>query len=196
MNYIFMFLILVGIITALLNGNIDLLTRATFKSMNQSVTLILDFIGIMSLWLGIGKVAEKSGFLDSVTGIMQPFIRLLFPSIPKNHPALGAILMNMNANLFGFGSAATPFGLKAMGELQKLNHKKDTASDAMCTFLAMNTACITLVPGFIIAIRAAAGSKNPAEVVGTTLFANASSFTAAIVLDFLFRLYNKAKIGR
>lgn len=196
MNFIFILLILAGLLTALINGDINVLTQASINSMNQSVKLIINFIGIMSLWLGIAKVAERSGFLDTVTKLLQPFIRLLFPSIPKNHPALGAILMNMNANLFGFGSAATPFGLKAMDELQRLNHKKDTASDAMCTFLAMNTACITLVPGAIIAIRVANGSRNPAEIVGTTLFANASSLLAAIILDRIFRTFYRRKARR
>jgi spore maturation protein A len=196
MNFVFIFLIFFGLITALIKGDISTLTNASLTSMNQAVELIIYFIGMMCLWLGIGKVAERSGFLAAITKLMQPFIRLLFPSIPKNHPALGAILMNMNANLFGFGSAATPFGLKAMEELQKLNYKKDTATDAMCTFLAINTACITLVPVTIIAIRVENCSANPAEIVGTTLFANTSSFLAALVLDVIFRQLSKRRTRR
>lgn len=120
--------------------------------------------------------------------MLQPVVGLLFPSIPKGHPAMGAILMNLSANVFGFGSAATPFGLKAMELLQKLN-RSDQASEAMCTFLAINSTSITLIPSTLIAVRINAGSTNPMETIGTTLFANAVSTIVAVYADWLCRTY-------
>jgi spore maturation protein A len=114
-------------------------------------------------------------------------MRLLFPSIPEGHPALGSILMNLSANLLGLGNAATPFGLKAMKELQEINNKKDEASAAMCTFLAMNTACITILPATIISVRITAGSANPTEIVGTTLFATTVGMSIALLVDAIMR---------
>jgi spore maturation protein A len=151
------------------------------------VERIFGLIGILTLWLGIAKIAEKSGLLETVTKLLQPIVRILFPSIPKGHPAMGAILMNISANLFGFGSAATPFGLKAMEHLQKLN-RSNQASQAMCTFLAINTSSVTLIPSTIIALRVNAGSANPMEIIGTILFATTVSTIVAIVADFFFRL--------
>ena len=156
--------------------------------------LIIKLIGILTLWLGIAKIAEKSGLLQNFTKLLQPLVGWLFPSIPKGHPAMGAILMNYSANLFGLGSAATPFGLKAMEELQKLN-RSNRASEAMCTFLVINTSSITLIPSTIIAIRINAGSSNPTEIIGTMLFATIVSTVVAISADYACRVYNR-KRGR
>lgn len=193
MNYIFSFFILSGIIAAAFNGRIDVVLSAATTSAEAAVDRAITLIGIVSLWLGIARVAEKSGLIDIMSRLIAPFFRWLFPSIPKNHPALGCILMNLSANILGFGNAATPFGLKAMQELQKLNDKPDTASPAMCTFLAINTSSVTLVPSTLIALRAAAGSKNPTEVVGAIIFATACSTAAAILLDYVIRTLNRIR---
>lgn len=189
MNFIFGFLIITGLIIGILTGNLQAVNEATLSSAKSAVETIFALIGVFTLWLGIARIAEESGLLKLFTRIIQPVVRILFPSIPKDHPAIGAILMNLSANLFGFGSAATPFGLKAMEELQKLNQDKRTASQAMCTFLAINTSSVTLIPTTIIAIRAAAGSLNPMEIVGTTLFATFFTTFFAISADYTCRVF-------
>lgn len=187
MNGIFLFLILSGIIVAAYQGNIDVVTQAAMNSSNLAVQRVIGFIGVVSLWMGIAKVADRSGLLKSLSRIIQPFLKFLFPGIPKDNPALGYIVMNITANMLGFGNAATPFGLKAMRELQNINPQRDTASTSMCTFLAINTSSVTLFPATVVAFRIAAGSTNPTEIVGTTLIATTCSTLAAITVDLLFR---------
>jgi spore maturation protein A len=187
LNIVFLFLVVSSVVVSALSGNMNQLTEAIALSAGEAVERIFGLIGILTLWLGIAKIAEKSGLLETVTKLLQPIVRILFPSIPKGHPAMGAILMNISANLFGFGSAATPFGLKAMEHLQKLN-RSNQASQAMCTFLAINTSSVTLIPSTIIALRVNAGSANPMEIIGTILFATTVSTIVAIVADFFFRL--------
>lgn len=176
-----------GIIIAAFNGRIDIITNAAMNSANIAVQRSITLIGVVSLWLGIARVAEKSGLIDMISRAIEPFFRWLFPSIPKGHPALGCILMNLSANMLGFGNAATPFGLKAMQELQKLNNNSEKASDAMCTFLAINTSSVTIFPATLIALRASAGSKNPSEVMGTIWFATSCSTLMAIMGDMIMR---------
>jgi spore maturation protein A len=125
--------------------------------------------------------------VQGLARLLQPITRLLFPSIPKGHPAMGAIILNISANVLGLGNAATPFGLKAMEEMQKLNTKKDVASEAMCTFLALNTSAITLIPATIISVRLRAGSVNPTEIIGTTIFATSCAMVVAVTADYLLR---------
>ena len=137
------------------------------------------------------RVGEKAGLVDILAKIIKPFTKFLFPSIPENHPAMGSILLNLSANFLGLGNAATPFGLKAMQELQSLNNGSDEASDAMVTFLALNTSCMTLVPATIIGVRVAAGSLNPTEIVGTTMFATFLGMTLALTSDRLFRFFSR-----
>ena len=139
MNHVFSFFILGGIIAAVFNGNIDVITTAAMSSASDAVQRAITLIGIVSLWLGIARVAEKSGLINILSHAIAPVFSWLFPSIPRGHPALGSILMNLSANMLGFGNAATPFGLKAMKELQSINQDPDTASEAMCTFLVINT---------------------------------------------------------
>jgi len=187
MNVIFLIFLAGGILVAAWAGDIGVITTAAVNSAGAAVTKLAGFVGVMTLWLGLAKIAERSGLLLSLSKLFQPLLGLLFPSIPKGHPAMGAILMNMTANLLGLGNAATPFGLKAMGELQKLNARKDTASEAMCTFLAINTAAVTLVPATIISFRATAGSANPAEIAAPALLANLIAALTAVSLDYYFR---------
>lgn len=193
MDIVFLVMMLGGIIVAVFCGNLDGITVSVVTSANSAVSKVFSFMGVMAFWLGMANIARKSGLLQTLARLVCPFFRILFPGIPRDHPAMGAILMNLSANVLGFGSAATPFGLKAMEELQKLNPRKDTATDAMCTFLAINTSSVTLVPATMIGLRAAAGSQNPADILGATLFATICSTIAAISLDYLFRRLNTSK---
>jgi spore maturation protein A len=195
-NFIWGFMIISGIITAAVQGRIEVITHAAFEGAKMGVAVCFGLISILVLWLGLMKIAEDSGLLQKLATILRPIINYLFPDVPKDHPAIGYILSNMTANIFGLGNAATPMGLKAMQELQKLNPDKDKASPAMCTLLALNTSSLTLIPTTIIAIRMNFDSANPAEIVGTTLFATMISTLVAILLDRWFRYREQRAIGR
>lgn len=186
-NYIWLFFLVAGFIAAAAQGKIELVTEAVFDGAKSGVTVCFGLISIMVFWLGIMRIAEDAGLLDKISAVLRPAIRFLFPSVPKDHPALGYIMSNMSANVLGLGNAATPMGIKAMQELQKLNPHKDQASPAMCTLLALNTASITLIPTTLIAIRMNFQSANPADIVGTTLMATFISTTAAILVDRWYR---------
>lgn len=186
-NYIWLGMIVISIITAGAQGNIEVITKAAFEGADTAVKVSISLIAIMTFWLGIMKLAEAAGLVRALARLVRPITGFLFPSVPKDHPALGAIVMNLSANILGLSNAATPMGLIAMQELQKLNPKKDTASDAMCTFLALNTGCITLIPTTIIGIRLMYGSQDPTSIVGTTIFATVCGMMMAIVVDRTLR---------
>lgn len=186
-NFIWLFFIVAGFVVAAFQGRIELVTEAVFDGAKSGVTVCFGLISIMVFWLGMMRIAEDAGLLQKLAKLLSPVVRFLFPSVPKNHPALGYIMSNMSANIFGLGNAATPMGIKAMQELQRLNPNKDTASPAMCTLLALNTASITLIPTTLIAVRMSYNSANPAEIVGTTLLATFVSTLAAIVVDKWYR---------
>jgi spore maturation protein A len=190
-NFIWVMMIISGIILAGIRGQPEIITQSAFEAAQAAVKYSIELIGIMSLWLGLMKVAEEAGLIKALAKLLHPFTKLLFPSLPQNHPALGSILMNFSANLLGLGNAATPFGLKAMQELQEINKNRDEASEAMCTFLAMNTSNITLLPATIIGVRLAAGSTNPTEIIGTTLFATTIGFTVALLTDRIMRYLHR-----
>ncbi|HJV45884.1 MAG TPA: nucleoside recognition domain-containing protein [Bacillota bacterium] len=182
-NYIWVALILIGIIVSGINGKIDHVSQAAFEGAKTGVSVCFGLISILTFWLGMMKIAEESGLLSKLQTWLNPIARFLFPSVPKDHPAMGYILSNMSANILGLGNAATPMGIKAMEELQKLNPDPKTATPAMCTLLALNTSSITLIPTTIIAIRMNYNSTNPVEIVGTTLFATMIATCSAILLD-------------
>ncbi|MCI1693042.1 nucleoside recognition domain-containing protein [Aneurinibacillus aneurinilyticus] len=182
-NYIWAGMILIGIATAFFNGSAEAVNKAIFEGAKTGVTITFGLISILVFWMGVMKVAEEAGLLKQMARLLGPLARWLFPTIPKDHPAFGYILSNMTANLFGLGNAATPMGIKAMQELQKLNPKPDTATPAMCTLLALNTSSMTLIPTTIIAIRMNYNSDNPADIVGTTLLATFIATCSAIVID-------------
>ncbi|MGF7030424.1 spore maturation protein A [Paenibacillus mucilaginosus] len=186
-NFIWLFFIVAGFVVAAFQGRIELVTEAVFDGAKSGVTVCFGLISIMVFWLGVMRIAEDAGLLQAMARLLSPIVRWLFPGIPRNHPALGYIMSNMSANIFGLGNAATPMGIKAMQELQRLNPNKDIASPAMCTLLALNTASITLVPTTLIAIRMSYDSANPAEIVGTTLIATFISTLAAILVDKWYR---------
>lgn len=162
-------------------------TGAAIDYAGTAVSISLGLIGVMALWLGVMKVAEEAGLISIIAMWLKPVTKKLFPDVPSNHPAMGSMIMNISANILGLGNAATPFGLKAMEELNELNPEKETATNAMCTFLAINTAGMTLIPATAIAIRAASGSSEPAIIIGTSLFASfcatIAGITAAKVLE-------------
>ena len=194
-NIIWFGLIVIGIlvslgtgITATLSGNpeaataaIQKITDSAISSAGTAVEISLGLIGVMSLWLGLMKVAEEAGLVKGLGLALKPIMKRLFPEVPADHPAMGSIIANMAANFFGLGNAATPLGIKAMQELQSLNENKDEASDAMVMFLAINTSSVTLISSSVIALRAAAGSANPTEIIAPTILATTASTAVAII---------------
>ena len=162
-------------------------TAAVISYAGTAVTIALGLIGIMALWLGIMKIAEEAGLIKIIARSLKPLTKKLFPEIPSEHPAMSSMIMNISANMLGLGNAATPFGLKAMEEMEKINPNKGTASNSMVTFLAINTAGLTLIPATAIAVRAASGSSNPAIIIGTTIFgalcATIAGITAAKIIE-------------
>jgi spore maturation protein A len=156
------------------------LNGALLEGAKTAVEICIGLIGIMALWLGVLNVAKDAGLIDAFARMMRPLMRWLFPEVPDGHPAQGAMLMNFSANMLGLDNAATPMGLKAMEELQTLNPVKDTATNSMATFLAINCGSITLIPFTIIGFRAIKGSQNPAEIIAGTLLASLASVVAGI----------------
>lgn len=191
-NLIWLIMLISGIIVAAATGNIDKVTESALKAAELGIEVAIQLMGVMSLWLGFMRIAEKAGLVSGLARIFSPLIKKLFPSLRPDSPALGAIIMNLCANTLGLGNAATPFGLKAMQELQKENPSPEVASQAMITFLALNTSCLTLVPATIIGVRLKAGSANPTEIIGTTIFATSCAMISAIVVDWFFRKRSRA----
>jgi spore maturation protein A len=181
-NIIWFFMIGIGIVFAVINGNLDMINRVVIENTGEAVTFAIGLTGIMATWLGLMKIAEKSGLIKSMGKILSPLLRFIFPEIPKNHPANTAIIMNMAANMFGAGNSATALGLKAMEELQTLNDKKDTATNAMAMFLVINMSSVQLIPLTVLKVRADAGSADPTEIISTTLIATIVSTIVGITV--------------
>lgn len=177
---------IVGITYAMFNGTMEDVNEAVFESAGEAVTLAIGLISVLVFWLGIMKIAEKANILKVLAKLFRPFVLRLFPDIPKEDPAIGYILSNFTANIFGLGNAATPMGIKAMEEMKRLNHKKDEASRSMITFLALNTSSLTLIPTTVIAIRMQYQSSSPTEIVSTTIIATIISSASAVIIDRLF----------
>jgi spore maturation protein A len=191
LNYIWFGMLVFGFITALFNGRIDAASKAAIDSAGKAVELSIGLLGIMCLWTGLMRIAEKSGLVRYIARAVKPVLRFLFPEIPNNHPAMGGVVMNLVANFFGLGNAATPLGLKAMNELQKLNPRKETATKAMSMFLVLNTSSIQLIPATVIAIRSASGSLNPAEVIGPIWVASACACAVGVAAAKFFGSFYK-----
>lgn len=187
-NYIWFFLIFVGIIVSVLNGNIDSINTVVIEDTQEAVKFAISLTGIMAVWLGLMNIANKSGLIRSFSRILRPVTKVLFPELPQNHPAISAIIMNMVTNMFGAGNSATALGIKAMEEMNKLNVDKKRASDAMCMFLVINMSSIQLVPLTVLKIRADAGSVNPTEIIGTSLIATTISTLIGIISVKIFQL--------
>lgn len=190
-NYIWGILIGLGIIYSLCTGNIDVINNSILTNVNEALDLMLNLLPIIVLWTGILKIGEDSGLLDKFAKLLRPLLSKLFPDIPKDNKALGYISSNIAANMLGLGSAATPAGLKAMNELQKINPDKDTASTPMITFLVLNTAGVTLIPTTIIALRASYNSSSPGEIILPAIIATMCSSIAGLTLDYIIRKKNQ-----
>lgn len=182
LNYIWLGLVLLAVLLGGFEGKLQEVTSAAFEACKTAVMMIaLPLAGVMALWLGLMKIAEKSGLVNILARALRPLLRWLFPDVPASHPAMGSMVMNMAANMLGLSNAATPLGLRAMQDLEKLNPRPGTATNAMCTFLAINTSSIQLIPATTVAILAAAGSKNPTVIIGTAFFATCCSTIAGIL---------------
>ena len=193
LNYLWGFMIVIGIIVGVLNGKIDDVSTASINSAKEAITLCITMLGIMSLWTGIMQVAKATGIMDALTKALNPILRLLFPDIPKEHPANEYIASNMIANILGLGWAATPMGLKAMGELQKLNKNGEIASWDMCTFLIINISSLQLIPVNVIAYRSQYGAVSPTEILGSALVATTISTIAGIIFSVVARKLSQTK---
>lgn len=192
LNFIWTFFIVFGVICAFISGEGgEALTNAALKSGQEGIEICFTLIGIMAVWMGLLKIAEKSGLIKYLAKIIEPLVHWIFPELPTGDPAFMPIIFNISANLLGLGNAATPFGLKAMEELQKINVKKDTATNSMRTLLVLNTTGLTVIPTTIIALRSATGSKNPTEIISITIIATFAATICGLLLDRLLRLKNR-----
>ena len=181
LNYIWLALVLLAVAIGGWNDRFKDVTEGAFDGAKTAVTIALGLIGIMALWLGVMRLAERAGLVQRIARGLRPIMRQLFPDVPPEHPAMGSMVMNMAANMLGLGNAATPLGLRAMRDLKTLNPRTDVATNAMCTFLAINTSSVQLIPATAIAILAASGSTRPTVIVGTALLATLCAATVAIV---------------
>ena len=182
-NIIWALFIILGIIYSFFSGNIEVVNNEILDCTKTSFDLVVQIFPVMALWLGIMKIAETSGLLNKLSSLISPFLGKLFPEIPKNHESISLIASNIIANMAGLGSAATPFGLKAMKSLQELNDKKDTASRSMITFLVLNTSGVTIIPTTIISMRLLYGSSNPTEIVLPCIIATSFATIFGLIFD-------------
>ena len=162
------------------NGRVPALTEAALDGATRAAAYALTLVGVFTLWLGLMRIAEEAGLVRALARVARPALRRLFPGVPADHPAMGSVVMNVSANLLGLGNAATPFGLKAMEELERLNPHPGTATDAQALFCAINTGSLQLVPATVIAMRVAAGSRAPAEILVPTVLASLCGVAVAI----------------
>ncbi|MBN1465743.1 spore maturation protein [candidate division KSB1 bacterium] len=191
MNYVWLFLVMIAIVVGACTGNIAEVTQSAMNMAGTAVQIALGLIGIMSLWLGIMKIAESAGLVRLIARAITPVSKRLFPDVPSDHPAIASMMLNVSANWLGLGNAATPFGIKAMEQLQELNPEKESASNAMIMFLALNTASITLVPMTIIGVRTTLASSDPGAIIGPTIFASAMATIAAILAVKFFSFFSR-----
>ena len=182
-NIIWMALIFIGILYGLITNKLDVINTSIVDSTKISLDMLLKIFPVVALWMGITKIAEKSKLLEKLSKALSPILTLLFPEIPRGHESLSLIASNMIANIFGLGSAATPFGLKAMDSLQKINKKKDTASRSMITFLVINTSGLTIIPTTIISLRMMYGSLEPTKIVFSCIISTAFATVGGIIID-------------
>ncbi len=187
MNYIFFLLISLSIIAGIINNRLDEVVNSMLSGADTAVKISLSLIGIMAFWLGIMRIAEKSGLIQIISKVLTPIAKILFKDVKKDSPAIGDIAMSISANALGLTNAATPIGLKVMKELQEENPEKDKATDAMCMFLGMNTAGFQIIPATVIAVLAGIGAKNPTEIVLPTLIVTTLSFLTAIITALIFK---------
>ena len=190
LNYIWIFMFTIGYAVAMANGKTEFVTKELFDSVSDAVNLCIGLTGAICFWTGLMEVARKAGLLKVISKIAEPGMKLLFPQIPKGHPAMAAIVMNLSANFLGIGNAATPFGIKAMQELNTINPNRGVISKDMIMFLILNTSMLQLIPGTIMALRANAGSQNPSFIVPEIWIVSAGTMLFGIIIvklsSFLF----------
>lgn len=201
LNYIWFGLMAIALVVAAINGTAEAVTKGAVESATGAVQIAIGLVGIMTLWLGMMRVAEAAGLVSLVGRALRPVLRWLFPEVPAEHPAAGAIVLALAANMLGLNNAATPLGIKAMEELQTLNPDKGTATNAMVTLMAVTTAGVQLIPASMIGILAAAGSSNPTVIIAPTILATFIGTVAAIIAARLLeRFYPTtsapAEVGR
>lgn len=187
MNYIFYFLIVLSIIFGIINNKTQDVVNAILSGADLSVKIAFSLIGIMAFWLGIMRIAEKSGLVKIIAGLIEPITSKIFNEVPKDSDAVGNIALSFSANALGLTNAATPIGIKVMEELQTQNKDKKSASNSMCTFLAMNTAGFQIIPATVIAILVAVGSKNPTEIILPTIIVTSIAFISSITVAKIFQ---------
>ncbi len=185
-NTIWFFMIIISVVIATYTGKMEQTSQSVFESAKNAVTLAINLIGTMAFWLGLMKVIEDANLLSAISKLLKPVMVKLFKGVPENHPAMSAMILNISANMIGLGNAATPFGIKAMNELNKLNANKDTATAAMCLFVAINTSSVNLFPVDVIAVRIAAKANYPSLIIISALFATFCSTAIAIISSKLF----------
>ena len=186
-NYIWFSFIFIGFVASFLTGDIQKVTDASLLYANSAVELAIGLVGTISLWCGLMKIAEEAGLVKKLGDFLKPVMIRLFPDVPPDHPAMGSMVANIAANVFGLGNAATPLGLKAMKDLQTLSDDKKTATNAMVMFLAINTSSVTLIPSSVLALRVAASSSNPTEIIAPTILVTTISTAVAIIAAKLFQ---------
>src|SRR2546423_9307041 len=186
LNWIWVALVVLAVAIGGWNDRLNEVTAGAFDGAKTAVTIALGLIGVMALWLGVMRLAERAGLVQRIAAGLRPVMRRLFPDVPPEHPAMGSMLMNMAANMLGLGNAATPLGLRAMRDLETLNSRPGVASNPMCTFLAINTASVQLIPTTAIALLASAGSARPTVIVGTAFFATLCAATVSVLSSKFF----------
>lgn len=188
-NIIWFLILSLGIIIGFITGRGELVSKAVILSTTSAVELVMGLVGMMCLWCGIMKVAEKSGLTDKLAMVLRPILRIIFKETGKNQKAMESITMNLTANMMGLSNAATPFGIKAMEEMQKSNIEKDTANNDMALFLVLNAACIQFLPTTVISIRAAYNSQNPAIIILPAIIATGTAAALGIVYCKILQKY-------
>ena len=186
LNYIWCGMIIISFVVAIFTGQVDNTAKAAMEGAGSAVETCIGLLGVMCLWTGIAKVAENSGLTEVFAKLLRPITKIMFPKLKSDSAALRAIVMNMVANLLGMGNAATPLGIRAMHELDKINTCKDTASDEMCMFVVVNTASIQLIPATVIALRQVYGSQNPSEIVVPVWICSICAVTVGVTAAKLF----------
>lgn len=186
-NVIWAAMVLTGIAFSAIHGNIGLVTTTIFTQAAQGLAVALNLLALITVWFGLSRIAEQAGLLDGLARLLAPLLRPLFPDLPRGHPSLSAIAMNIAANVLGLANAATPFGLKAMQEMQSLNPRPDTVTPPMITFLVLNSACATLLPATAIALRAQAGATEPALIIGPAAIASGAAMVFVLLVDGIVR---------
>lgn len=193
LNIIWLSMMFLAVICGLITGRLDQVVTAVTQSARVGFDLALGLAAVMTLWLGIMRIASDSGLVKQISNLLRPLLVKIFPDVPSDHPAMGAMVMSISANLFGLGNAATPFGLQAMKELQTLNQKLDTASDAMCMFVVLNASSLQLIPTSAIAYLALNGSQHPSSIVSSTLIC---SVVSTLFAFFAVRYFAKGPFYR